>query len=128
MWSLIFVVISPALAWNTNATDTLYPEEVPTKPYYQGYQLPVGSKHATPRNIEYGGYNYCSMPHPHIDTYELPAAILNGSVRGSMAGLTYIQRHQKRTSYHTYQDEDIRYDCSELVPFCLVKIVTPQGS
>ncbi|QNP99904.1 YALIA101S03e16864g1_1 [Yarrowia lipolytica] len=117
MWSLIFVVISPALAWNTNATDTLYPEEVPTKPYYQGYQLPVGSKHATPRNIEYGGYNYCSMPHPHIDTYELPAAILNGSVRGSMAGLTYIQRHQKRTSYHTYQDEDIRYDCSELVPF-----------
>lgn len=117
MLFLVLLMVSPGSTWSTNATDSIYPPEVPIQPYSNGYTLPVGNKHATPRSKEYGVYNYCAMPHPHVDTYELPQAILNGSVKGSLAALTYVQRHQKRTSYHTYEDEDVQYDCSQLVPF-----------
>lgn len=119
MLAIVFLatLVAPVVAWNTFITDTLYPPNVPIKPYSKGYQLPLGTRHKTPTASIYGGYNYCSMPHPHMATYELPDAILNGSVSATLAGLTYIQRHQKRTSYHTYEEEDVSYDCSQLVPF-----------
>ncbi|KAL2832312.1 hypothetical protein BJY01DRAFT_253877, partial [Aspergillus pseudoustus] len=45
-------------------------------------------------------YNYCSMPHPHVDTYHLPHAVANGSVKAKIVYLEYLQRHQRRTPYN----------------------------
>jgi acid phosphatase len=46
------------------------------------------------------GYNYCSMPHPHVDTYSLPRPVANHSVSAKLVYLEYLQRHQRRTPYN----------------------------
>lgn len=45
-------------------------------------------------------YNYCTMPHPHADTYALPKPVSNGSVSAKLVHLSYMQRHQRRTPYN----------------------------
>lgn len=48
----------------------------------------------------YGIYDYCSMPHPRIQEYKLPGPIADGSVKGSLVYLEYLQRHQRRSPYN----------------------------
>jgi acid phosphatase len=45
-------------------------------------------------------YNYCSMPHPHVDTYELPGPVKERKVKAKIVYLEYLQRHQRRTPYN----------------------------
>lgn len=48
----------------------------------------------------YGTYDYCSMPHPRSEEYELPEALANGSTKGKLVYLEYLQRHQRRSPYN----------------------------
>ncbi|KAL2812307.1 histidine phosphatase superfamily [Aspergillus granulosus] len=60
-------------------------------------------------------YNYCSMPHPHEDTYELPKPVANRSVKAKLVYLEYLQRHQRRTPYNVLPGgENQEYNCENL--------------
>ncbi|KAL3459640.1 histidine phosphatase superfamily [Aspergillus heterothallicus] len=57
-------------------------------------------------------YNYCSMPHPHVDTYELPEPVKKGKVKAKIVYLEYLQRHQRRTPYNILPGgENQEYNC-----------------
>lgn len=107
------------LAWDNKTIDTFYPDIVDPEAVVQtsgnsSYSaIPVGSVGGTPDTEQYGEYNYCFMPHPRDDTYELPA-----EKDAQIVALTYVQRHQKRSAYHTFPEgEDIAYSCSDFLPF-----------
>ncbi|KAI9375060.1 histidine phosphatase superfamily [Aspergillus egyptiacus] len=60
-------------------------------------------------------YNYCTMPHPHVDTYSLPRPVANGSVSAKLVYLEYLQRHQRRTPYNILPGgENQEYNCDTL--------------
>ncbi|KAL4902059.1 hypothetical protein BDW74DRAFT_187040 [Aspergillus multicolor] len=62
-------------------------------------------------------YNYCTMPHPHVDTYSLPAPMRNGSVDAKLVYLEYVQRHQRRTPYNILPGgENQEYNCNTIHP------------
>ncbi|RDW68735.1 uncharacterized protein DSM5745_08495 [Aspergillus mulundensis] len=62
-------------------------------------------------------YNYCTMPHPHVDTYSLPAPVRNGSVDAKLVYLEYVQRHQRRTPYNILPGgENQEYNCDTIHP------------
>ncbi|KAL5042415.1 hypothetical protein BDW71DRAFT_217014 [Aspergillus fruticulosus] len=62
-------------------------------------------------------YNYCTMPHPHVDTYSLPAPVANGSVSAKLVYLEYVQRHQRRTPYNILPGgENQEYNCDAIHP------------
>jgi hypothetical protein len=86
--------------------DTFYPPTLNDTAYisnssigtYGGiYKAPTkGPTGGTP----YGTYDYCSMPHPRSAEYELPEALTNGSAKGKLVYLEYLQRHQRRSPYN----------------------------
>lgn len=45
-------------------------------------------------------YNYCTMPHPRLETYDAPEPVANGSVAATLVYVEYMQRHQRRTPYN----------------------------
>lgn len=45
-------------------------------------------------------YNYCSMPHPRVETYSVPPPVAYQSVQAKLVYLEYFQRHQRRTPYN----------------------------
>ncbi|KAL3443100.1 histidine phosphatase superfamily [Aspergillus insuetus] len=60
-------------------------------------------------------YNYCSMPHPHVDTYELPGPVKERKVKAKIVYLEYLQRHQRRTPYNILPGgENQEYNCEDL--------------
>ncbi|KAL4925227.1 histidine phosphatase family protein [Aspergillus undulatus] len=60
-------------------------------------------------------YNYCTMPHPHVDTYALPRPVANRSVDAKLVYLEYIQRHQRRTPYNILPGgENQEYACDAI--------------
>ncbi|KAL2867797.1 histidine phosphatase family protein [Aspergillus lucknowensis] len=62
-------------------------------------------------------YNYCSMPHPHVDTYSLPQPVANHSVSAKLVYLEYLQRHQRRTPYNILPGgENQEYNCDNIHP------------
>ncbi|KAL4804588.1 histidine phosphatase superfamily [Aspergillus unguis] len=62
-------------------------------------------------------YNYCTMPHPQIDTYALPRPVGNGSVNAKLVYLNYVQRHQRRTPYNILPGgENQEYHCDDIHP------------
>ncbi|KAL4922069.1 histidine phosphatase superfamily [Aspergillus aurantiobrunneus] len=62
-------------------------------------------------------YNYCSMPHPHVDTYSLPRPVANHSVAAKLVYLEYLQRHQRRTPYNILPGgENQEYHCDAIHP------------
>ncbi|KKK20704.1 hypothetical protein P175DRAFT_0521418 [Aspergillus ochraceoroseus IBT 24754] len=66
----------------------------------------------------YGTYDYCSMPHPRAKEYEMPQAIVNGSTKGKLVYLEYLQRHQRRTPYNILPGgENQAYQCDNVRPY-----------
>lgn len=57
----------------------------------------------------YGTYDYCSMPHPRTQEYELPEALSKGKVQGKLVYLEYLQRHQRRSPYNILPGGEVRY-------------------
>lgn len=47
-----------------------------------------------------GAYDYCTMPHPHPDRYQLPLPVQNHTADARLIYVEYIQRHQRRTPYN----------------------------
>jgi 2-phosphoxylose phosphatase len=48
----------------------------------------------------YGTYDYCFMPHPRVQEYELPGPVATRHVKAELVHLTYLQRHQRRSPYN----------------------------
>uniref|UniRef100_A0A093VIE2 Counting factor 60 n=1 Tax=Talaromyces marneffei PM1 TaxID=1077442 RepID=A0A093VIE2_TALMA len=66
----------------------------------------------------YGTYDYCSMPHPRGQEYELPEALSKGHVQGKLVYLEYLQRHQRRSPYNILPGgENEAYDCDNVRPY-----------
>lgn len=77
--------------------DTAYIGNSSTGTYGGIYKAPTnGPTSGTP----YGIYDYCSMPHPRSEEYEVPNALANGSAKGKLVYLEYLQRHQRRSPYN----------------------------
>ncbi|RAL08898.1 histidine phosphatase family protein [Aspergillus homomorphus CBS 101889] len=119
MISLLFTLLAPSVA----ARDTFYPPLNHTTfitntslgTYGGIYSAPADQ--ASPTTSD-DGYNYCSMPHPRVDTYVLPPPIANGSVSGQLVYLEYLQRHQRRTPYNILPGgENQEYNCNNVQPF-----------
>lgn len=109
-----------AVTVNSEPSDSLYPNirdpESLKSPSYNA--IPVGSKHESRTWEGDGSYQYCSMPHPSVSYYKEPAPIRKGNVKAKLAGVLYVQRHQKRTAYHIFpHGEATRYDCDDGKPF-----------
>lgn len=96
------------LALGKTPTDTFYPPNLSDTAYISNTSLGTyGGVYSAPTRSEnssqpYGTYNYCTMPHPRALEYEMPEAISNGSVNGSLYYLQYLQRHQRRTPYNIF--------------------------
>jgi 2-phosphoxylose phosphatase len=86
--------------------ETFYPPDINSTEYITNTSLGTyGGTYQSPRksyntSITYGTYNYCFMPHPRAQEYALPAAISNGTLKGNIVFLEYLQRHQRRTPYN----------------------------
>lgn len=77
--------------------DTSYISNSSIGTYGGIYKAPT---HGPTGGSPYGTYDYCSMPHPRSEEYELPEALTNGSTKGKLVYLEYLQRHQRRTPYN----------------------------
>lgn len=105
MRSLVLLSVAASVLGQTPG-DTFYPPTLNDPSYisnssigtYGGiYEAPTdGPTGGSP----YGTYDYCSMPHPRSEEYELPEALTNGSTKGKIVYLEYLQRHQRRTPYN----------------------------
>lgn len=107
----------------TEVTDTFYPQSlnnVNSLAWTNGtnggiYSGPVGQSTQT---APYGTYNYCYMPHPRVDEYELPAVIANKSVNANLVFVEYLQRHHKRTPYNLFPNGGSTYwQCQNIQPY-----------
>ncbi|KAE8153140.1 histidine phosphatase superfamily [Aspergillus avenaceus] len=71
-------------------------------------------------------YNYCAMPHPHVDTYALPPPVANNSVSAKILYLEYLQRHQRRTPYNLLPGgENQEYNCDSIHPHLFAAPANP---
>ncbi|KAJ5591950.1 uncharacterized protein N7459_002319 [Penicillium hispanicum] len=76
----------------------------------------------------YGTYDYCSMPHPRIQEYKLPGPIANGSVKGGLVYLEYLQRHQRRSPYNILPGgENQPYECDPVRPYLYAGLNSESG-
>lgn len=86
--------------------DTFYPPSLNQTSYISNSSIGTyGGIYKAPTNgptggTPYGTYDYCSMPHPRTQEYELPEPIAKGSVKGKLVYLEYLQRHQRRSPYN----------------------------
>jgi acid phosphatase len=86
--------------------DTFYPPTLNNTSYISNSSIGTyGGIYKAPTNgptggTPYGTYDYCSMPHPRSEEYELPEALTNGSAKGKLVYLEYLQRHQRRSPYN----------------------------
>jgi hypothetical protein len=108
MVSLIFGIVGFAapVVYGLTPLQTFYPPNLNDTSYitdsslgtYGGiYQSPTRDANTS---LPYGTYDYCQMPHPRAQEYQLPEAIKNGSVKANIVYLEYLQRHQRRTPYN----------------------------
>ncbi|KAJ6014799.1 histidine acid phosphatase [Penicillium herquei] len=62
-----------------------------------------------------GTYNYCTMPHPSPDIYQLPSPVQKGTAEAQLIYVEYMQRHQRRTPYNILPGgEDQEYHCDNV--------------
>ncbi|KAJ5730449.1 histidine acid phosphatase [Penicillium malachiteum] len=62
-----------------------------------------------------GTYNYCTMPHPSPDNYQLPSSVQKGTTEAQLIYVEYMQRHQRRTPYNILPGgEDQEYHCDNV--------------
>lgn len=109
-----------ALAAAASPIDSFYPALVhPDAAVHPAYDaVPRGQRGQTRQGAGDGSYQYCSMPHPAHGTYREPAPVANGSVHARLVGVYYVQRHQKRTTYHVFPNgESTRYECDDMRPY-----------
>lgn len=104
--------------------DTFFPPQLNSTTYitnttagtYGGVYSAGTTNTSYPANAE--TYDYCHMPHPRNNTYKLPAAVANGSVKANIIYLEYVQRHQRRTAYNILPGgEDVAYQCNNVRPY-----------
>lgn len=101
-----FSLLSAASVLGLSPRDTFYPSALNDTAYIGNSSVGThGGIYKAPSNgptgrDAYGAYNYCSMPHPRSPEYELPEALTNGSVKGKLVYLEYLQRHQRRSPYN----------------------------
>jgi acid phosphatase len=116
MVSLIFVIVGFAapVVFGLTPLQTFYPPTLNDTSYitdssrgtYGGiYQSPTREPNAS---LPYGTYDYCQMPHPRVQEYQLPEPVRNGSVRAKIVYLEYLQRHQRRTPYNILPGGEVR--------------------
>ncbi|KAG0078119.1 hypothetical protein BGZ90_005907 [Linnemannia elongata] len=96
--------------------DTFYPIGLNYTSYITNSTLGThGGIYNAPANQKtegspYGVYNYCSMPHPRVQEYELPSV-----KEAKIVYLEYFQRHQRRTMYNLAPGgENQPFDCSTI--------------
>ncbi|KAH8705230.1 putative histidine acid phosphatase [Talaromyces proteolyticus] len=105
--------------------DTSYISNSSIGTYGGIYKAPTnGPTAGTP----YGVYDYCSMPHPRVEEYKLPDALTNGSVKGKLVYLEYLQRHQRRSPYNILPGgENQAYQCDNVRPYLYAGPDTASG-
>ncbi|KAJ5455607.1 uncharacterized protein N7458_003871 [Penicillium daleae] len=104
--------------------DTFYPPTLNQTSYISNASIGTyGGIYKAPTNgptggNPYGTYDYCSMPHPRTQEYKLPGPIANGSVKGELVYLEYLQRHQRRSPYNILPGgENQAYQCDNVRPY-----------
>lgn len=93
----VVVGLTPLETFYPPLNDTSYIANASLGTYGGVYQAPTRDANTS---APYGTYDYCTMPHPRVEEYELPEPIKNGSVKASLVYLEYLQRHQRRTPYN----------------------------
>jgi hypothetical protein len=94
---------------NLSPVDTFYPPGLNSTSYITSSGLGTyGGIYTAPANeasqgSPYGVYDYCSMPHPRVNGYELPS---DGHAK--LVYLEYMQRHQRRTMYNLAPGGEVR--------------------
>ncbi|KAJ5081231.1 hypothetical protein N7456_013469 [Penicillium angulare] len=118
------VLGAAGLAQSLTPLDTFYPPMLNETSYISNNSLGTyGGIYKAPTNgptegKPYGTYDYCSMPHPRAQEYELPAPIANRSTKGKLVYLEYLQRHQRRTPYNILPGgENQPYNCDNVRPY-----------
>jgi acid phosphatase len=105
-WDTFYPPTLNSTAWITNSSIGTY-----------GGVFTAG-KESSLGEAAYGTYDYCSMPHPRVQEYAMPAAVSNGSVKAKLVYLEYLQRHQKRTAYNLFPEgEATVFDCDDVLPY-----------
>jgi acid phosphatase len=105
MRSLVFLSAAVAVLGLSNE-DTFYPPTLNDTAYISNSSIGTyGGIYKAPTNgptggTPYGTYDYCFMPHPRSEEYKLPEALTNGSSKGKLVYLEYLQRHQRRSPYN----------------------------
>ncbi|KAB8297393.1 hypothetical protein EYC80_002736 [Monilinia laxa] len=107
-----------------NPLETLYPIGLNYTSYITNTSLGSygGIYSALPKstisNVTYGTYDYCSMPHPRVSEYKLPAPVADANVEAKIVYLEYLQRHQRRTMYNVLPSgETTPFNCSDILPY-----------
>lgn len=128
------VLLSAASALAQTPGDSFYPPKLNDTSYISNSSIETyGGIYEAPTNgptggNPYGTYDYCSMPHPRSEEYELPEALANGSTEGKLVYLEYLQRHQRRTPYNILPGGEVsnsQIDSQpKLTPFPRTKNIT----
>ncbi|KAJ6086367.1 hypothetical protein N7486_010648 [Penicillium sp. IBT 16267x] len=120
--AVVLGAIGPALG--LSPLDTFYPPTLNDTSYISNSSIGTyGGIYKAPTNgptegTPYGTYDYCSMPHPRTNEYELPEPIAKGSVKGKLVYLEYLQRHQRRSPYNILPGgENQAYECGHVRPY-----------
>ncbi|KAJ5915034.1 hypothetical protein N7504_003917 [Penicillium tannophilum] len=120
--AVVLGAIGPALA--LSPLDTFYPPTLNDTSYISNTSIGTyGGIYKAPTNgptegTPYGTYDYCSMPHPRTNEYELPEPIAKGTVKGKLVYLEYLQRHQRRSPYNILPGgENQAYECDNVRPY-----------
>ena len=96
-----------------NLNDTSYIADSSLGTYGGVYQAPTRDANTS---APYGTYDYCTMPHPRVQEYQLPEPVKNGSVKAKLAYLEYLQRHQRRTPYNILPGGEASFFPLSIVP------------
>lgn len=133
MRNLVLLSVAASVLGQTPG-DTFYPPTLNDTSYISNSSIGTyGGIYEAPtqgptEGIPYGTYDYCSMPHPRSEEYELPEALTNGSTKGKLVYLEYLQRHQRRTPYNILPGGEVSNSRinsqSKLTPFPRTKHIT----
>lgn len=100
------LVLQAGLTLGLSPRDTFYPAELNKTSYISDASIGTyggiykASTNGPSQGKPYGTYDYCSMPHPRTKEYKEPGPIADGSVKGKLIYLEYLQRHQRRSPYN----------------------------
>ncbi|KAJ5158716.1 Histidine phosphatase superfamily clade-2 [Penicillium coprophilum] len=123
MRGLVLLSVATSVLGQT-PVDSFYPPTLNDTSYINNSSIGThGGIYEAPTNgptggNPYGTYDYCSMPHPRSEEYQLPEALANGSTKGKLVYLEYLQRHQRRTPYNILPGgENQAYHCDNVRPY-----------